>query len=47
MLLFLFLIIGQAPAVEATDIVQRLNYGEVFHEEAGLYVGQEHWLHTF
>lgn len=43
----LLLIFCQVPQVEATDIIQRLNYGVVFKQEAQLYISEEYWLHTF
>ncbi|CAC5368923.1 unnamed protein product [Mytilus coruscus] len=36
-----------AMTTKETDIIQRINYGVIFKEEAKMYLAKESWLHTF
>lgn len=36
-----------AMSTQDSDIIQRVNYGVVFKEEARLFLAKESWLHTF
>ncbi|CAG2210083.1 unnamed protein product [Mytilus edulis] len=46
MVIFCGVSVGAMTAKE-TDIVQRINYGVIFKEEAKSYLAKESWLHTF
>lgn len=47
MVIFSFVPVGAVSTQDQSDIIQRINYGVVFKQEAQLYLAKESWLHTF